>query len=511
MLYKTIVPNSQDLRGETPVEILKVSSKGLDKTASMQKRAAAFQKEIKELKPMAKKAYLHVITTCASQVFGPNRNNDAYNEGPYDFHPPLAKEASMMVHVGDGLQKCHKSYLDGAHVYQEHRTDEEPSGIVKAAMYNKPMHRGELLIEVDADKWAERLHKRASGQDIFLSIGCTVASDLSSCCGHRAHTLDEHCDHIKKHAGMLLEDGTRVAMINDNPKFYDISGVNVPADTMAYVLRKVASGENAQSVIASKYLMNMTRPGLPLNKLSSVLSKLSKIQKEILCKTQDDPLFKDDKDVEDKFLHAIENYDSDEVLDQCNRKAILLSPRVLFKLMGKESPEKDFFDTFADNCNVDCKHLMQDMQNDPGFREHLLDGSFDSTLPADLNLANILQAFVPEMGVSRPALNGKSIRIEIHMGMPAEGHKEAFIEKLKQGDKKDSEEDPEKEEKKEPEKDSEKEEKEQKEDMEKTASLIGQEFRRTYARYVVGFAARNNEDTCNLAMQKLARYTTVNP
>ena len=112
-------------------------------------------------------------------------------------------------------------------------------------MYNKPMHRGELLIEVDADKWAERLHKRASGQDIFLSIGCQVASDLSSCCGHRAHTLDEHCDHIKKHAGMLLEDGTRVAMINDNPKFYDISGVNVPADTMAYVLRKVASGENA--------------------------------------------------------------------------------------------------------------------------------------------------------------------------------------------------------------------------------------------------------------------------
>lgn len=42
MLYKTIVPNSQDLQGETPVEILKVSSKGLDKTASMQKRAAAF-------------------------------------------------------------------------------------------------------------------------------------------------------------------------------------------------------------------------------------------------------------------------------------------------------------------------------------------------------------------------------------------------------------------------------------------------------------------------------------
>jgi len=119
-----------------------VSSRGLDKTASMQKRAAAFEKEIKELKPIEKKAYLHVITTCASEVFGPNRNNDAYNEGPYDFHPPLAKEASLTVHVGDGLKNCHKTYLDGAYVYQEHRTDEAPSGIVKAAVYNEPMHRG---------------------------------------------------------------------------------------------------------------------------------------------------------------------------------------------------------------------------------------------------------------------------------------------------------------------------------------------------------------------------------
>ena len=495
MLYKTIVPNSQDLHGETPVEILKVSSKGLDKTASMQKRAAAFQKEIKELKPIAKKAYLHVITTCASEIYNCNRNNDAYNEGPYDFHPPLAKEASLMVHVGDGLEKCHKTYLDGAHVYQEHRTDEEPSGIVKAAMYNKPMHRGELLIEVDADKWAERLHKRASGQDIFLSIGCSLAEDCCSACGHRAHTLDEHCEHIKKHAGMLLQDGTKVCMINDNPRFYDISGVNVPADTMAYVLRKVASGETAKNAIESKYLMNATRVPLNFSKIASTLSKLSKIQKELICKACDDPLFTDDKNIEDKFLHAVENYNSDEVLDQCNRKAILLSPRVLFKLMGKESPEKDFFDMYADNCPCDCEHLMQDMENDPQFRGHMVDGSFDTVMPADLNLANILESFVPEMGVSRPALNGKSIRIQIHMGAPKKGEEE-LVKKLKESDEESDSKD--------------KEEKEEKETIEKAASLIGEEFRRTYARYVLGFAARNNEDTCNLAMQKLARYRTVN-
>lgn len=66
-------------------------------------------------------------------------------------------------------------------------------------------------------------------------------------------------------------------MINDNPKFYDISGVNVPADTMAYVLRKVASGERAETVISTKYLMNAVRPGMAFSKVASVLSKLSKI------------------------------------------------------------------------------------------------------------------------------------------------------------------------------------------------------------------------------------------
>ena len=497
MLYKTIVPNSEDLRGESPVEILKISSKGLDKTASMQKRAAAFQKEIKELKPIEKKAYLHVITTCASEIYNCNRNNDAYNEGPYDFHPPLAKDASLIVHVGDGLKKCHKTYLDGAHVYQEHRTDEEPSGIVKAAMYNEPMHRGELLIEVDADKWAARLNKRASGQDIFLSIGCQVKTDCCSACGHRAHTLDEHCQHIKKQAGMLLEDGTKICMINDNPRFYDISGVNVPADTMAYVLRKVASGSSAQSAIESKYLVNATRGPMPFNKAASMLSKLSKIEKQLICRAADDPIFEDNKDVQDKFLHAVENFDSDEVLDQCNRKAILLSPRAFFKLIGRDTAEKDLFDMFADNCPCDCQHLMEDMQQDPKFRGHLMDGSFDTPMPIDLNLDNLLQKFVPEMGVSRPALNGKSIRIEIHMGLPKQDKKEEFVKELKsKSEDSDSKDD---------------EQEKEKEDIQKTASLVGDEFRRTYARYVISFAARNNEDTCNLAMQKLARYRTVNP
>jgi hypothetical protein len=38
-------------------------------------------------------------------------------------------------------------------------------------------------------------------------------------------------------------------MLNDKLSFYDISGVDVPADKMAFVIRKVASGAPVQDAI----------------------------------------------------------------------------------------------------------------------------------------------------------------------------------------------------------------------------------------------------------------------
>ena len=74
-------------------------------------------------------------------------------------------------------------------------------------------------------------------------------------------------------------------MINPEPKFYDISGVNVPADTMAYVLRKVASGAPAEDAIQERYLFNTSRPPMSFSKIASTLSKLSAIEKRLICKS----------------------------------------------------------------------------------------------------------------------------------------------------------------------------------------------------------------------------------
>lgn len=60
------------------------------------------------------------------------------------------------------------------------------------------MHRGELIIAVDNDQWRDRLHKKASGQDIFLSVGADLKYDVCSYCHNIARSLDQHCGHIKR-------------------------------------------------------------------------------------------------------------------------------------------------------------------------------------------------------------------------------------------------------------------------------------------------------------------------
>ena len=75
-------------------------------------------------------------------------------------------------------------------------------------------------------------------------------------------------------AGATLSDGTRVCMLNDSPKFYDISGVDVPADQMAFVLRKVASGSSAQAAVQAARLQ-ATRLPMPISKAAAILNKLA--------------------------------------------------------------------------------------------------------------------------------------------------------------------------------------------------------------------------------------------
>lgn len=475
MINKQVLPESFDF-GMPSVEIVNVGSKGLDKTA-MVKRASAFDDILDKIEKRANRTYLHVITTGAFEKFAANQNADSWNGDYLDWEFPYPEDPmKKTAHFDGGLKKYHDdTYMKGGAVYQEHQTKTagvDPSGEIIAARYNPDMYRGELLIAVDNDKWRDRLQKKASGHDIYLSIGASVPYDTCVLCGRQAKTASEHCDHFKKHRGQLFECGKTASVMNDKPSFYDISGVNVPADKIAFVLRKMASTDkNFNKTASVKPIMPdeiVTRPPMLLTKAASLLAKLAEMEKKIEGiiegdKDVDLEAFRDDDDAKKDFVLRVENYPADEVIDSCNRKGMLLSPGMLFKILGHDLEDDNLLSKCDDTCCGDTTCIMQDLDNDDDKNTELLDGSFDQHMPADLNLDEILNKFLPEFGTSDGAINAKIIRITISPRTKKEQTKEASFNAQSQ-----------------------------------------QALRRTYARYLVSFAERNDDQTCFNALMKVA-------
>jgi hypothetical protein len=265
--------------------------------------------------------------------------------------------------------------------------------------------------------------------------------------------------------------------MNDNQDFYDISGVNTPADKIAFVLQEVGKGDDMKKTssfhdaLCAARLVTPTRPPMVLTKAAMLLGKLAKMEKKIEGivegdKKPDMDAFKDSDEAKKDFILQVENYPADEVIDGCNRKGILLTPEMLFKLLGKESGDDDslLFQCDDDSCG-DMSSMMRELEDDEDVNDELLDGSFDSHPPVDLNLDDILERFIPEFGMTDPAIHGKVIHITITGVMP------------------------------------------RKTKVEKTASfnkLAQEALRRTYARYLISFAAQNNDSTCMNALMKIA-------
>ena len=420
---------------------------------------------------------LHDHSYCVPYVV---HNCDAWNGDKLDMEIPYPeKGVSKVASFDGGLSMYHDdTYMKNGAVYQEHKTasaGEKPSGEVLAARYNKPMARGELIIAVDNEKWASRLDRKAKGNDIYLSIGARVPYDTCIICGRKAKTAGEHCEHFKKHRGELFDDGSISCVMNDKPDFYDISGVDVPADRIAFVLKKVQpkeseDGETKTASLHEAYDMaaNMvaTRRAMPMTKAAFILSKLAEMEKRIDGIVEGDKkkldFYKDDDEPEEDFITAVENFPSDEIVSTANRKGILLTPKMLFRILGKEIPESALNEC-EDDCCGDLSCMMRELQEDEDSYDDLVDGSFDQRLPVDLNLDRILEKFMPFFGMSDPAVNTRIIQITIR-GVPAKKQKkEASFNKTAQ-----------------------------------------EALRRTYARYLISFASQNSDHVVMNAMMKAA-------
>ena len=258
--------------------------------------------------------------------------------------------------------------------------------------------------------------------------------------------------------------------MNDTPSFYDISGVDVPADRIAFVLRKVASTEPVLAKEASAealVTLGCRRPMLQI-KAASILSKLAEMEKKIEGMVEGDKdidleAFRDDDDAKKDIILRVENYPADEVVDSCNRKGILLSPGTLFKILGHDLEDGNLLSKCDDSSCGDLSAMMRELDDDEDKNDELLDGSFDQHFVPDLSLENILEKFIPELGATDGAIKAKVIKITISPRSKKEQEKEASFRPQAQ-----------------------------------------EALRRTYARYLISFAEQNDDKTCFNALMKIA-------
>lgn len=189
-MLKVVFPQAFNFNAPT-ARLMDVHARGVD-AAWMQKRAAVLTAELKSVRPEKGHSFIHLITMGAQEYYGANRNGDGFNEKTAKWELPAPKKGTpKIITLDGGLTQNHRTFLKYAHVFKDH-VNKDPdlrSGDVHAEAYNPDMHRGELIIKVQNDKWEPELEKLASGDDIAFSMSCKVPYDICFAAGTPIRTI----------------------------------------------------------------------------------------------------------------------------------------------------------------------------------------------------------------------------------------------------------------------------------------------------------------------------------
>jgi hypothetical protein len=433
MLYKTITPSS-DYNLDIPAStILPEFSKGFDK-ATLHKQASCFENFYDKFERKPKHSYIHLISVAAGDFYGPNSRADFYNGDSYkhEFPHPEDNKKTFVILDG-GIKKYHSTFEQHGKCYTEHvnsRHKAEPQGYIVASAYNEPMKRGELIIGVETEKWADDIERLSNGTPMKFSIGMAAPHDICSICGREAHTEDEHCEHYKRMPGAVLEDGNAVYVISDKGLYHDISRVKVPAERIAFSLKKIASSD----VLVGLSPKTIDKDGLKLFMKSAnaerrldTLAKLAAIEKRIkafgdkLVDTKVLKLFTQEKkasglDSAENLNKFLSYANEKELLGGLNQCKCVLSPKEFIKVFAPTMFDSiDFDKEFS--CMMPFNQLLQDKDIDMFCNDEAYEGG----KCYDLNILNAIDKLIPHCGVSEDALmdracscsNGKPAKITI--------------------------------------------------------------------------------------------------
>ena len=221
---------------------------------------------IKHVKPVQGKTIILILAVTAYEFYGGNNNGDGWTERPMIIGPTRITE-------DDVLPKHHKSFEVGGNVFRHHINKDplKKIGDILKSFYNWPMHRVELLLELDNEKAEDFVERIEKGEFIPGSMGCRIKFDVCVCCGNKAKNRSEYCDHAKFHLGEYLPSGKRVIVLNPSPRFFDFSLIRKPAERIAYMIKKVADvTEIVSSAELGERIENLQDKAAAFRKLSLI-------------------------------------------------------------------------------------------------------------------------------------------------------------------------------------------------------------------------------------------------
>ena len=297
-------------------------------------------------------AYLWVIGVSAHEYYGCNNNGDAFEE--------------------EELKKTHTDFVERAHVFMHHVNKDPRKSIGKPvySWYNEPMHRVELILRVDrqANGAENVVRKIEAGEQLYVSMGCHVDYDVCSICGNKAPTRREYCDHLRYNMKAILDDGRQVFALNPNPKFFDISVVNRPADPTAFALDKKASeGSTFCDDVPVKLAADLGEEAELYREKLAALDKLSDMIKQVSGTVVDS---KGDFSVASALReHGFEDVEYPDIPHSALR-IMRVSPGGLFSLLREAGAPIGFGDALymsgrhvfgGDFCEAHIPHIMKEI------------------------------------------------------------------------------------------------------------------------------------------------------
>lgn len=218
-----------------------------------------------QFKKTANQTDLHIIALGADEGYGCNRNGDAFSE--------------------EDCKKNHKTFEQAnraVHRHHKNKKTDPKFGNIKAAAYNEPMKRIELIVGLDNDKCADILQEQEKTGNSNWSMACRLSGgDNCSWCNHNAKSDKDRCEHIPKHLGEMNKEGHVCKMLNPNPNWFEISHVFRPADRIGMSL-KLASDSRITPMSTLDYL-NLY-PGFEVPEDELYISKKAQDKRELVRK-----------------------------------------------------------------------------------------------------------------------------------------------------------------------------------------------------------------------------------